>query len=129
MSMARPSAAATAYENAIRLRPNSPQIELLLGRALIATGDKTRLQRAIEVITKARKAEPEWAFLHRQLGIAYGKAGQINHADLSLANEAILRGDTIRAVQLAKRTLGRGDLPDTLRNRANDIIYRYELKN
>ena len=128
MSIAQPSAAATAYENAIRLRPNSPQIELLLGRALIATGDKTRLPRAIEVITKARKAEPEWAFLHRQLGIAYGKAGQINHADLSLANEAILRGDTIRAVQLAKRTLGRGDLPDTLRNRANDIIYRYELK-
>ena len=40
----------------------------------------------------------------------YGKAGQINHADLSLADEAILQGDTIRAVQLAKRTLRRGDL-------------------
>ena len=46
----------------------------------------------------------------------------------SLADEAILRGDTIRAVQLAKRTLGRSDLSDALRNRANDIIYRYEPK-
>ena len=129
MSMAQPSAAAAAYETAISLRPNSPQIELLLGRALIATGDRTRLPRAIEVISSARTGEPKWAFLHRQLGIAYGRAGQINHADLSLADEAILRGDTIRAVQLAKRTLGRGDLSDALRNRANDIIYRYEPKN
>ena len=80
------------------------------------------------MISKARTGEPKWAFLHRQLGIAYGKAGQINHADLSLADEAILRGDTIRAVQLAKRTLRRGDLSEALRNRANDIIYRYEPK-
>ena len=129
MSMAQPSAAAVAYEKAISLRPSSPQIELLLGRALIATGDKTRLPRAIEVISKARTGEPKWAFLHRQLGIAYGKAGKINHADLSLADEAILHGDTIRAVQLAKRTLRRGDLSDALRNHANDIIYRYETKN
>ncbi len=129
MSMAQPSAAAVAYETAISLRPSSPQIELLLGRALIATGDRTRLPRAIEVISKARTGEPKWAFLHRQLGIAYGKAGQINHADLSLADEAILQGDTIRAVQLAKRTLRRGDLSDALRNHANDIIYRYEPKN
>ena len=129
MSMAQPSIAAASYEMAISLRPNSPQIELLLGRALIATNDKTRLPRAIEVITNARNSEPSWALLHRQLGIAYGKAGQISHADLSLADEAILRGDTTRAVQLAKRTLGRSALTNTLRNRANDIIFRYETNN
>ena len=126
MSMALPSTAAASYEKAISLRPESPQIELLLGRALIATGDKTRLPRAIEVISNALNGEPGWAFLHRQLGIAYGKAGQISNADLSLADEAILRGDTTRAVQLAKRTLGRSALTDSLRNRANDIIFRYE---
>ena len=129
MSMARPSVAAASYEMALTIRPDSPQIELLLGRALIATGDRTRLPRAIEVISHARDGEPGWAFLHRQLGIAYGKAGQISHADLSLADEAILRGDTTRAVQLAKRTLGRGALTDSLRNRANDIIFRYEPTN
>ncbi len=128
MSMGQPLKAVASYEQAVSLRPNSPQIELLLGRALIATGDKTRLPRAIEVISRARIGEPAWAFLHRQLGIAYGKAGQINEADLSLADEAILLGDNSRAVRLAKRILARGDLTEMLRNRANDIIFRYDLK-
>lgn len=129
MSMAQPENAAAAYETAISHRPESPQIQLQLGRALIATGDDTRLARAIEVISNALTNEPKWAFLHRQLGIAYGKAGLIGEADLSLANEAILQGDLARAVQLAKRALERGHLPNTLRNRATDIVFRYEFKN
>jgi len=35
----------------------------------------------------------------------------------------------VRAVQLAKRTIERNDIPDTIRNRANDIIFRYDNKN
>ncbi len=129
MSMAEPRQAADAYETAITLRPESPQILLLLGRALIAANDKSLLPRAIEVLSHARDLEPDWSTLHRQLGIAYGKAGQIGYADISLAEEAILTGDTVRAVQLAKRTIERNDIPDTIRNRANDIIFRYDNKN
>lgn len=125
MSMAQPIAAAASYERAITIRPNSPQIKLLLGRALIATNDKERLSRAIEVISSARTEEPSWAILHRQLGIAYGRAGMISEADMSLAEEAILSGNNVRAVQLAKRTLARDSLAEPLRNRANDIIFRY----
>lgn len=125
MSMAQPIAAVASYERAITIRPNSPQIKLLLGRALIATNDKERLSRAIEVISSARTEEPSWAILHRQLGIAYGRAGMISEADMSLAEEAILSGNNVRAVQLAKRTLARDSLAEPLRNRANDIIFRY----
>ena len=125
LSMANPEAASKAYEKALELRPNSPQIQLNLGRALIAINDKRRLQRAIEVINLAKKSEPKWAFIHRQLAIAYGRAGRIALADLSLAEEAILRGDEKQAVRLAKRVLKQTDLSDDLANRAADILFRF----
>ena len=40
LSMAKPDAAAMAYEKALALHPNSPQIQLNLGRSLIATNNK-----------------------------------------------------------------------------------------
>ena len=125
LSMAKPDAAATAYEKALELRPNSPQIQLNLGRALIALNDKSRLQRAIEVITLAKNSEPKWAFIRRQLAIAYGRAGRISLADLSLAEEAILGGNEKQATRLAKRVLKRTNLSDDLVNRAKDIVFRF----
>ncbi len=125
LSMANPDAASTAYEKALELRPNSPQIQLNLGRALIAINDIRRLQRAIDVIVLAKKSEPKWAFIHRQLAIAYGRAGRIALADLSLAEEAILRRDEKQAVRLAKRVLTRTNLSDDLKSRANDILFRF----
>ena len=123
--MANPDAAAAAYEKALTLRPNSPQIPVNLGRSLIATNDKRLLPRAIEVMTTAKIAEPNWAFIHRQLAIAYGRSGYIANADLSLAEEAILLGDKEQAVRMAKRVLANTDLANDLQNRANDILFRF----
>ena len=123
LSMAKPDAAAMAYEKALVLRPNSPQIQLNLGRSLIATNDKKQLPRAIEAILAAKKNEPDWAFIHRQLAIAYGRAGHIANANLSLAEEAILLGDEQQAARMAKRVLSSADLPSDVRNRANDILF------
>ena len=125
LSMAKADAAAAAYEAALALRPDSPQILVNLGRALIATNDKTRLPRAIEAISAAKNAEPKWAFIRRQLAIAYGRSGNIAAADLNLAEEAILYGDEQQAVRMAKRVLAHDDLVDDLRNRANDILFRF----
>ena len=47
---------------------------------------------------------------------------------MSLADEALLVGDTERAVHLSKRVLARKDLDDVIRNRANDILFRYGTK-
>ena len=102
-SMANPDAAAMAYEKALTLRPNSPQIQLSLGRSLIATNNKGYLPRAIEAMLAAKKSEPSWAFIHRQLAIAYGRAGHIADANLSLAEEAILLGNEQQAMRMAKR--------------------------
>ena len=59
------------------------------------------------------------------MAIAYGRAGRIALADLSLAEEAILRGDEKQAVRLAKRVLKQTDLSDDLANRAADILFRF----
>jgi len=126
LSMAKPDAAAMAYERALTLRPNSPQIQLNLGRSLIATNNKKHLSRAIDAILAAKKNEPNWAFIHRQLAIAYGRAGHIANANLSLAEEAILLGNGHQAARMAKRVLASADLADDVRNRANDILFRFE---
>ncbi|MDA1150676.1 MAG: M48 family metalloprotease, partial [Proteobacteria bacterium] len=115
LSMAKPEAAAAAYETALTFRPNSPQILVNLGRALIATNDKMRLLRAIEAISAAQKTEPKWAFIRRQLAIAYGRNGDIAAADLALAEEALLLGDDQQAVRIAKRVLADDRLEDDLR--------------
>lgn len=128
LSMGRASDAASAYEAAIAIRPDSPQILLNLGRALIATNQKQRLDRAIEAIEIAASHEPDWAFVRRQLAIAYGRSGRMSYADMSLADEALLTGDSSRAVHLAKRVLARKDIDNTIRNRANDILFRYGAK-
>ena len=124
--MAKPNAAAMAYEKALALHPNSPQIQLNLGRSLIATNNKNHLPRAIEAMLAAKKNEPDWAFIHRQLAIAYGRAGHIANANLSLAEEAILLGNEQQAARMAKRALASADLANDVRNRANDILFRFE---
>ena len=73
MSSGHPKQAAMHYTDALRLRPDSPQISLSLGRALIATNDKAVLNEAIEALLAAERGEPEWSFVKRQLAIAYGK--------------------------------------------------------
>jgi predicted Zn-dependent protease len=125
LSMAKAKAAAAAYETALTFRPDSPQILVNLGRALIVINDKKRLSRAIEAISAAQKSEPKWAFIRRQLAIAYGRNGDIAAADLALAEEAILLGDSRQAARMAERVLSSDGLKNELRNRANDILFRF----
>ena len=73
----------------------------------------------------AKKNEPDWAFVHRQLAIAYGRAGHIANANLSLAEEAILLGNGQQAARMAKRALASADLARDVKNRANDILFRF----
>jgi predicted Zn-dependent protease len=125
-ALARPDAAAAALEAALTRRPASPLVQLTLGRALLATGDKANLPRAIEILQTAREGEPLWAFPARQHAIALGRAGHIAAADLALAEESILRGDKDRAVQLARRAMTHATVDTVTQSRASDIIFRYD---
>ena len=54
-----------------------------------------------------------------------GRAGRLADADMTLAEEALLTGDTQQAIKMARRTLSYENLRDELQNRANDILFRY----
>ena len=97
LSMAKPNAAAMAYEKALALHPNSPQIQLNLGRSLVATNNKKHLPRAIEVMLAAKAGEPDWAFIHRQWWPLHMGVLGILLMQISLAEEAILLGDKQQA--------------------------------
>jgi predicted Zn-dependent protease len=125
LSMANPTAAALAYKQAISIRPKSPQILLNYGRALILSGKAKDLNDAISTLEQARDGEPNWTFAYRQLAIAYGRAGRLADADITLADEALMTGDTQQAVKMAKRSLSHGTVRDQIQNRANDILYRF----
>ena len=116
----------TAYQNALDIAPDSPQISVSLGRALIAGGTKEQLSRAISVLEQASAGEPDWAFAKRQLAIAYGRSGIIGIADMLLAEEAILLGKTEQGLKLARRALTQLNLPQNVRARAQDIIFQVE---
>ena len=124
-AMARPADAAEAYRFALALRPGSALIQINLGRALIAIGGPADLEEAVAALEAARGLEGDWAFVHRQYGIALGRSGRIAEADLALADEAILRGDGTRAARLARRVLKMETVDEVLRNRASDIVFRY----
>ena len=125
LSMGKPDAAARAYKQAISIRPDSPQILLNYGRALVANGKATDLPEAISALEQARDGEPKWAFAYRQLAIAFGRAGKFADADITLADEALITGDTKQAVKMAKRSLTHKSVSEEIQNRANDILYRY----
>jgi predicted Zn-dependent protease len=76
-------------------------------------------------LEQARDGEPKWTFAYRQLAIAYGRAGQLADADITLADEALMTGDTQQAIKMAKRSLSHGTVRAEIQNRANDILYRY----
>jgi hypothetical protein len=59
------------------------------------------------------------------LPLPMGRAGRLADADMTLAEEALLTGDTQQAIKMARRTLSYENLRDELQNRANDILFRY----
>ena len=119
-------AAAEQYARALgRLRGkdvNNGQILLSLGRAHLSTGREEDLPAAIAALEEASEQEPEWAFAKRQLGISYGRAGRLAEADLTLAEEALMRQNRDLAKQLAGRVVANPEASPVQRQLANDII-------
>ena len=127
MSAGRPNQAAMHYRKALHIRPNSPQISLSLGRALIATNQKTALDEAIKALLIADRGEPDWSFVKRQLAIAYGRSGRLAEADIALAEEALLAQDKPRAAKMAKRALFDRSAAEHIKSKARDILFQLDI--
>jgi predicted Zn-dependent protease len=111
-----------SYERAVSLDPSSPLLRVELAHAQIERNDPALRKKAIEHLQFALSKEPNEAMSWRYLATAYGQNDQMGESSLALAEEAMLKHNTVDAVGLAKRA--QGLLPKGSANwlRAGDII-------
>jgi len=103
-----------AYAKAVELLPEASLIRVELARSLLADADhKPDAQKEailhLEYATSKDKQHPNAWHL---LGVAYGKAGQLDKSHLALAEEALLLNDPEQALQQI-RTAEKHIQPDT----------------
>jgi predicted Zn-dependent protease len=99
----RPTEAIAPLRRAIALAPNAALIQIMLAQALLATNSKASAQEAVAILEAALKREPESPDAYTQIAMAYGRKGDLAHADLASAQAAFMRGDLLTARQLAAR--------------------------
>ena len=100
-----------AYERAVALLPDEPQLRIGLAQAQIETNDPVLNAVALDHLRRAVLSERTSAIAWRYLGIAYGRAGEFGQSSLALAEEALLRGskaDVLFHTQRAEQTLPEG---------------------
>jgi predicted Zn-dependent protease len=72
--------------------------------------------------------EPDAPDAYAQLAMAYGKKGDLAHADLASAEAAFVRGDQKTATQLATRAKTRLPIGSPAWVRADDIVSAKKTK-
>ncbi len=117
-----------AFQEAARLAPGEPLIRQGLGRAMIESGDPALLTPAIEQLQTALRGERDDDFTWHQLGIAWGRLGNLGEANLALAEEALLQGDIKAAHGFAARA-EQALPPGPSRLRAQDIVNAVKKEN
>jgi predicted Zn-dependent protease len=73
-------------------------------------------------LRSALTREPEASNAYSQLAMAYGKKGDLAHADLASAEAAFYRGDFSAATMLATRAKTRFPVGSPAWVRADDIV-------
>ncbi len=125
----QPAAALASLRRAVSLAPNAGLIRIMLGHALVASGNPAVLDEAIRELRLALQREPEAADGYRQLAIAYGRKNDRGQADLSAAQASLHEGDLNTARGLARRA--QGSLPTGSPGwlRAEDIVNQRPQRN
>ena len=108
--------------SAVQLAHHAPLIEILLGQALIGTNSPKAADEAVNLLNAALRSEPEQSGAYLQLAMAYGRKGDIPHADLASAQAAFARGDVKTAKQLAERAKHGLPVGSPAWVRADDIV-------
>ena len=123
----RVSDALPAYRNSVKYKPDAPLIRIDLARVMLETGDDGLLPEAIDQLQQASLIEPTMPNLWYNLGIAYGRKGDIGHAEASLAAAANLEKrhtDAKYHAEKALKLLPKDRGKDPARQRSQDIIDR-----
>jgi len=118
----KPAKAIAPLRKAVELSPNAPLIDILLGRALVATDNKAHLDDAVGILRTAVARDHDAPLGYTELAMAYGKKGNYAEADLASAQAAYIRGDRKTARELATRAKSRFAVGSPGWVRADDIV-------
>jgi predicted Zn-dependent protease len=99
----KPAESIAPLRRAVQLAPNPTLIQVMLAQALIASNDRAHAEEALPLLEAVVKREPESPEAYQQMAMAYGRKGDLAHADLASAQSAFMRGDLSAARSLAAR--------------------------
>lgn len=85
-------AAIPPYRHAVEMLPESPLLRSEYGRVLLESKDPKALNEAVNQLKFSLSRDRRAPFVWRNLGIAYGRLGDIGRSSLALAEEAALYG-------------------------------------
>ncbi len=117
-----PGASVSAFEKAVAYAPHEGLMKIWLGYALVATGNKASLNKAVSLLRAGLRQEPNSPLAYSQLAIAEARRGNPALADVATAKSMMLSGQFQTARKFAARAqkrLKRGS-PEWLQ--ADDII-------
>jgi predicted Zn-dependent protease len=92
-----------AYETAVRLLPEAPQLRLGLAQVQLEANDPALNARALGHLTEVLRHEPDNPFAWRLTAVAHGRNGDVGMTALALAESALARGRGEEARQQAVR--------------------------
>ena len=104
------------------LAPSAGLIRVLLGQALVGTGDAKLTDEAIATLTKGIGDDQDQPVGYRQLAIAYARKNNIPLADLASAQGSFASGDIDTAKKYAMRAQEGLKTGSPAWLRADDII-------
>jgi predicted Zn-dependent protease len=81
-----------AYEAAVGLLPEAPQLRLGLAQVMIEMNDPALDRKALAHLAETLRHEPNNSFAWRLSAIAYGRRGDVGLTALALAEGALARG-------------------------------------
>ncbi len=108
----KPAEAIAPLRRATQLAPNPALIQVMLGQALVESNDPAHLSEAISVLEASLARDSDSPEAYNQLAMAYGRKGDLGHADLASA-QAALEARRYEGGPHARRPR-QGSLPDRL---------------
>ena len=99
----RPGQAIGPLKRALALSPRATPIRVMLGHALVSTGDPRDARQAVRQLNRAAQQEPQNAAAFQFLAMAYDRQGNRPMAQLSAAQAMFLAGRYVEARTQAAR--------------------------
>ena len=116
------------YKRAYELSSQDALLALELARVELELEDPAFLQDSIKHFRASLAIEPNSSFAWRQLGIAYGRSGNMPMSYLALSEEALHKNNLVDAERLATKALKSLPKGSLDRIRARDVIETVKVK-